>query len=150
MFQYNYLISNFGLNKNYFKYFLNLILLLIVFSPSCKKTDTTVKKDRYYIKYEVNSTSVYSGGKLIVDVKDKDSIQTFIINTKNQWETNIGPVEEGFDATLGVVKSGSTDLSLKLYVQISVSVNNEPFVLKKLDGSDTPRSSVNINYKVGN
>ena len=117
---------------------------------SCKKSDNQDNKDRYYVKYEVNSTSVYSGGKLNVPIQDKDSTQTFIINTKSPWETVIGPVEKGFVSTLGVIKSGSSDASLRLYTQISVSVNNEPFVLKKMDGSDVPRNSVNINYTVGN
>ncbi len=125
-------------------------LLLSVLSMSCKKSDNQDNKDRYYVKYEVNSTSVYSGGKLNVPIQDKDSTQTFIINTKSPWETVIGPVEKGFVSTLGVIKSGSSDASLRLYTQISVSVNNEPFVLKKMDGSDVPRNSVNINYTVGN
>jgi len=62
----------------------------------------------------------------------------------------VGPVEKGLIATLGVIKSGSTDATLRLYTQISVSINNEPFVLKKIDGSDIPRNSVNISYTVGN
>ena len=129
---------------------LKSFLLLSVLSISCKKNDNQDNKDRYYVKYEVNSTSVYSGGKLNVTVQDKDSTQTFIINTKSPWETVIGPVEKGFVSTLGVIKSGSSDPTLRLYTQISVSVNNEPFVLKKMDGSDVPRNSVNINYTVGN
>jgi hypothetical protein len=129
---------------------LKSVLILSVLSIGCKKSTNQDNKDRYYVKYEVNSTSIYSGGKLNVTIQDKDSIQTFIINTKSPWETVIGPVEKGFTATLGVIKSGSTDATLKLYAQISVSVNNEPFVLKKIDGSDVQRNSVNINYTIGN
>ena len=130
----------------------NLFLILSVLTTSCKKSNIQDNKDKYYVKYEVNSTSVYIGGKLNVTIQDKDSTQTFILNTRWPWETVIGPVEKGFIATLGVIKSGSTgeDATLKLYTQISVSVNNEPFVLKKIDGSDVPRNSVNINYTVGN
>lgn len=124
------------------------IMILSVIIISCKKNQDT--KDRYYVKYEVSSTSVYTGGKLNVSVQDKDSSKIYIINTRSPWETVIGPVEKGFIATLGVIKSGSTDATLRLYTQISVSVNNEPFVLKKIDGSDVPRNSVNINYPVGN
>lgn len=129
---------------------LKSIILLSLLSSSCKKTDTPDAPDRFYVKYEVNSTTVYSGGKLNVTIGDKDSIQSIVINTKTPWETVIGPVEKGFNATLGVVKSGSTDATLRLYTQISVSVNNEPFVVKKIDGSDVPRNSVSLNYTVGN
>ena len=130
--------------------FLKSIMILSTLSISCKKSKELDNPDRYYVKYEVNSTSVYSGGKLNVTINDKDSSQIFIINTKTPWETVIGPVEKGLIATLGVIKSGSTDATLRLYTQISVSINNEPFVLKKIDGSDIPRNSVNISYTVGN
>ncbi len=138
-------IDNYGIGL-----ILSSFMILSVLNISCKKSNNQDNNDRYYVKYEVNSTSVYSGGKLNVTIQDKDSTQTFIINTKLPWETVIGPVEKGFTATLGVIKSGSTDATLRLYTQISVSVNNEPFVLKKIDGSDVPRNSVNINYTVGN
>ena len=134
-------IDNYGIGL-----ILSSFMILSVLNISCKKSNN----DRYYVKYEVNSTTVYSGGKLNVTIQDKDSTQTFTINTKSSWETVIGPVEKGFIATLGIIKSGSPDPALKLYTQISVSVNNEPFVLKKIDGSDVPRNSVKINYTVGN
>jgi hypothetical protein len=130
-------------------FFFKLVVLFSIVLYGCKKADSTLT-DRYYVKYEVKSTSVYTGGRLYVTINDKDSSQNFTVNTKVPWETVIGPVQKGFLANLDVRKSGTSDATLRLYTQISVSVNNEPFVLKKIDGSDAPRNSVNINYAVGN
>ncbi len=124
-----------------------LTIVLGVINFSCSKSGNS---DNYYVKYEVNSATIYTGGKLNVTLSDRDSSATYVINTKTQWETTIGPVKKGFNATLAVAKAGSPDSQLKLYTQISVSINNEPFVLKKIDGSDVPRNSVAINYIVGN
>jgi hypothetical protein len=128
------------------------IYYLIFFAAlllGCKEQELpAVVQDRFYVKYEVSSSTIYSGGKLVVKVQDRDSVKSFIINTKTQWETIIGPVEKGFNANLSVVKSGTPDNRLLLNTQISVSVNNEPFVLKKIDESDVPRNSVSIAYSI--
>jgi hypothetical protein len=144
----NYLCQKLFPPKKYNSFF-TILFLFTTILLGCKKSDSSLN-DRYYIKYEVNSTSLYTGGRLNVTISDKDSAQNFIVNTKVPWETIIGPVQKGFLASLDVRKSGSSDATLRLYTQISVIVNNEPFVLKKIDGSDAPRNSVNINYTVGN
>ena len=128
------------------------IYYLIFFAAlllGCKEQELpAVVKDRYYVKYEVNSSTIYIGGKLVVEVQDRDSIKSFLINTRSPWETIIGPVEKGFNASLSVVKSGTPDTKLQIQTQISVSVNNEPFVLKKMDNSDALRNSVSIAYSI--
>ena len=105
--------------------------------------------DEYYVKYEVSSSTIYYGGKLNVTINtEKDNVLDITINTRTQWETVIGPVQKGFDSMLKVIKEGSEDSRLQLYTQISVSKNGDPFALKKIDGCDTPRNSVQINYKI--
>lgn len=105
--------------------------------------------DEYYVKYEVNSSTIYSGGKLNVTLNaENNTTMTITINTRTQWEAVIGPVQKGFNATLNVSKEGAADSQLQLYTQISVSKNGSPFALKKIDGSDTPRNSVQINYTI--
>lgn len=105
--------------------------------------------DEYYVKYEVNSSTIYTGGKLNVTLNtENNTTMTITINTRTQWEAVIGPVQKGFNATLNVSKEGAADSQLQLYTQISVSKNGSPFALKKIDGSDTPRNSVQINYTI--
>ena len=122
-----------------------LINIIGISNLGCTKEN----KDEYYIKYEVNSSTIYYGGKLNVTISTENNNNTTIdINTRSPWETVIGPVKKGFTATLQVTKEGSTDSQLKLYTQISVSKNGSPFALKKIDGSDTPRNSAQINYAI--
>jgi len=64
------------------------------------------------------------------------------------WETVIGPVQKGFNATLNVNAASSTNNQLRLYTNLYVSKNGSPFALKKSDGSDTPRDNVQINYTI--
>ncbi len=115
----------------------------------CDKSDDGNGPDEYYVKYEVNSSTIYSGEKLNVTINtEKNTTITISINARTQWEAVIGPVQKDFNATLDVIKAGTPDSQLQLYTQISVSKNGSPFALKKLDGSDTPRNSVQINYTI--
>ena len=121
------------------------IFALGVVNLGCNKDD--VKSDEYYVKYEVNSSTIYMGGKLEVELTNENNLNTKIqIPTRAPWETIIGPVKKGFKASLKVSEAGKNYGHLKLYTQISVSKNGDPFVLKSIDGSDVPRDSVYLNY----
>jgi hypothetical protein len=121
-----------------------IIALIAIYSSGCSKDDD----NEYYVKYEVDSKTIYYGGKLNVTVKtEANTNATYIIDTRSKWEIIVGPVRKGFNATLHVEQKGS-DNHLKLYTQISVSKNGDPFVLKSIDGSDEPRDSVYLNYKI--
>lgn len=123
---------------------LGIIAFIGILISGCSKDEDTTE---YYVKYEVNSSTIYYGGKLNVTVKtETNNNTTFTIDTRKQWETVVGPVRKGFNATLEV--EGPGDSYLKLYTQISVSKNGDPFVLKKNDGSDIPRNSVYIDYRI--
>jgi hypothetical protein len=105
--------------------------------------------DEYYVKYEVNSSSIYLGGKLNVAIRmETNNITNILVDTRTPWEAIVGPVKKGFNATLDVIKEGEPDSHLKLYAKISVSKNSSPFALKVNDGSDTPRNSVQISYTI--
>lgn len=117
---------------------------------SCSKENTTdTKNDEYYVKYEVNSSTIYIGGKLNVILKGEDNQnKNFAINTRSPWETVIGPVKKGFQANLSVNDIGNNFGHLTLQAKISVSKNGSPFALKENDGSNAPRTSVQINYVI--
>jgi hypothetical protein len=105
--------------------------------------------DKYYVKYEVNSSTIYSGGKLDVTINtEKNENLVITISQRNLWETIIGPVQKGFNASMRVEATGETYDKLTIYTNIYVSKNGSPFALKKSDGSDTPRDNVQISYTI--
>lgn len=111
----------------------------------CKKETN----DDYYVKYEVDSSTIYYGGKLDVTINSEtNEPMTITIGQGALWETVIGPVQKGFNSTLKVVAIGETHDRLSLYTNVYVSKNDSPFALKNSDGSDTPRNSVELNYTI--
>ena len=60
------------------------------------------------------------------------------------WETIVGPVQKGFNATLEV----SCDHNIYLNSSIYVSKNDSPFAIKKNDESDELRDFVQISYTI--
>lgn len=124
--------------------FFGFLVFITLISPGCNKEEDSAE---YYVKYEVSSSTIYYGGKLNVTITNEENLNTLIIvNTKTDWEVVIGPVKKGFIANLNV--EGSGDNYLKLYAQISASKNNGPFALKVADGSDDPRNSCQLSYKI--
>lgn len=123
----------------------SLFLSFGIINFGCDKNDS----DEYYVKYEVDSSTIYFGGRISVEIStEKSNNMTFTIDTGPPWETVIGPVQKGFLAKLGVNKVGSPDSQLRLYAKISVSKNGSPFALKLNDGSETPRNSLQISYEI--
>jgi hypothetical protein len=105
--------------------------------------------DEYYVKYEVNSETIYYGGKLDVTINtESNEAKTITIDQRKLWETTIGPVSKDFQAALKVVATEETHDKLKLSTKINVSKNDSPFALKKSDSSDKPRDSVELNYTI--
>jgi len=130
-----------------------ILICILAITSSCQK-DTGVENengstDEYYVKYEVSSKTIYSGGKLDVIVKTEENKNLRLVIDQNVLhETVIGPVNKGFIANLEVVAQGNTHDKLKLYTGIYVSKNGGPFATKKIDGSDSPRDIVELEYKI--
>ena len=123
-------------------------IIMALFNPGCKKDDKA-NNDEYYVKYEVFSSTIYSGGKLNVVINtENNKINTVAVDTRSPWEAVIGPVNKGFLATLAVSEIGTNYGQLKLSGRISVSKNSSPFAVKQMDGSDVPRTSVQIQYSL--
>ncbi len=124
------------------------IFTIGIYIIGCKK-ENNIDPNEYYVKYEVSSTTIYSGGKLDVTLNSEiNETMTITINQRTAWEIVIGPVQKGFNATMKVVATGETNDKLKLYTNIYVSKNDSPFALKKSDGSDIPADSVDISYTI--
>lgn len=127
-------------------YTLSFLLFMSIVNFGCKKSKDI---DEYYVKYEVNSTTVYYGVKLNTTISnEKNSNTTLSIDAKIPWEKVVGPVKKGFNASLSVVKEGAATNQLRLSTQISISKNNGPFALKKIDDSNTPRNTAQLSYTI--
>lgn len=113
----------------------------------CKKTSINI--DEYYVKYEVNSSTIYYGGKLEVVLRnDNSQIITDTISTRSPWEMTIGPVNIGFNANIQVNEISNNNGHLTLQSQISVSKNSSAFAVKSSDNSTSPRTSLLLDYAI--
>jgi len=127
-----------------------IIAIVLLSGISCQK----LKADEYYVKYMLNSTSIYSGQNLLVDISKEDgsNLPTIIVPVRQDWETTIGPVKRGFKARLTATKSGWNGITvenhLKIYLQIHISKNDGPFALKELNGSDSPRATATAEHTI--
>jgi len=127
-----------------------IIVIVMMSGISCEK----LKADEYYVKYGLETTSIYSGGNVLVDITKEDGsgLPTIIVPIRQDWETTIGPVKKGFLARMVVTKSGwngvTAENHLKLYLRIEVSKNDAPFTLKEINGSNTPRATATVEYTI--
>lgn len=134
--------------KRKFRAITGVILFITLFSVSCKTNNEDIN-DEYYVKYEVESKTIYYGGKLDVTLNtETNELTTMIIDQRKVFETVVGPVKKGFNAKLNVLAKGTTHNQLKLKANIYVSKNNSPFANKKSDLGDQPRDSLQINYTI--
>lgn len=122
------------------------LCFLMICMLSCK--DDGGPADQYYVMYKVNSSTIYSGGKLDVEINTERGHIEFVIPQRSPWELTIGPVPRGFKAQLRVNAIGVTQDRLTLYTEIHVSKNNDPFALKAHDGSDEERDQVSLDYTI--
>lgn len=128
-------------------YSITLLLFVAISFVNCSRDES--EPDDYYVKYEVTSSTIYSGGTLNVQVNDVNNQKSnFVIPTKTPWQITVGPVKKGFEANLNVTEIGTNYGRLTLQTKISVSKNNGPFAIKYNDDSSTPRTNVNSSYKI--
>ena len=146
--KYKTMKSQFKSNKFLKTLIYSIFLTTIVILSGCKKDPTAI--DEYYVKFIVNSSTIYSG-KLNVSISnEKNQPQTFSIDTKKVWEATIGPVNKGFPSGITVSEASNNYGKLTLSGQILVSKNGGPFAIKANDDSSTPRVSMSLSYTIEN
>ena len=127
--------------------FCSIILTTVVLSSGCKKEP--IVNDEYYVKYIVNSSTIYYNGKLDVLLNnEKNQSQSFSIDTKKVWEVIVGPVNKGFKSGITVHEASNNYGKLTLTGQILVSKNNGPFAIIVSDDSNAPRASMSLLYDI--
>jgi len=122
----------------------------------CAKSDPT-DNSQYYVKYIVNGgasyplvTSTTSGLKVNL-TNEKNAVDEYIRGNSTDYEFSIGPVKKGFTANITATRYPalvSSNLFIKPKLQIFVSINNGPFVLKKEGLSSVINDSATISYKI--
>ncbi|MBN2828826.1 MAG: hypothetical protein JXR56_00735 [Candidatus Cloacimonetes bacterium] len=118
---------------------------MINFGCQC---DCEEAPDEYYVKYEVNCSGLVGSPIAEIIVSSENGDLTFNLDHFSPWETTIGPVQKGFNATL---KVNVTNAVVLLYGYIHVSKNDSPFALKASDGSESindPISNVQLSYTI--
>ena len=133
-----------SLNK---MFIIGLIFAIGIINFGCQ-CDCEEATDEYYVKYEL---WVDDGlHRVIVDITVKDennNDESFTFDAYPQlWETIIGPVQKGFNATLNA--SIKDDILILLQPKIYVSKNDSPFAIKANDNSTTGRKSAQLSYTI--
>jgi len=134
---------------------INYILMLVLLM-GCAKSNP-VDNTQYYVKYIVNGGASYplvissTSGLKVNLTNEKNSVDEYIRGNATDYEFSIGPVKNGFTANLTATRYpalASSNLFIKPRLQILVSINNGPFVLKKEGLSSVVTDSATISYKI--
>lgn len=136
------------LKTSYITFIFSIICISVI---SCVDNcgECEAPPDEYYVKYEIRSSTIYSGREMEVEIKNEDgNDMDFAINQGQDWETTIGPVPKGFEATLYAVATSETFDRLTLNARIYVGKNGDPFALKGNNKSDESRDNVYLSYVV--
>jgi hypothetical protein len=137
--------------KNIIKYISVFALAMTILTcNSCKKDEAATDNDEFYIKYKFEMTTL--GGRaenILIDYNGEDG-RNKQTETKGNFETTIGPVSKGFQASVSAYDKFPLQFEyhLKLNLKIFVSKNNSPFAEKAVNESSDPRTSASLSYTV--
>ena len=131
------------------------LMLIVVSFISCKKNETD--NAQYYVKYVVKGGAAYplvasstSGLKVKLN-NDKNVTEEYVRGNSGSHEFAVGPLVKGFTASVTALRFpnlATSNLYIKPQLQIFVSLNNGPYVLKSEDMGNATRDSATISYKI--
>jgi hypothetical protein len=131
--------------QGWIKLFISVFIVAIGIVNFGCKCDCEEAADEYYVKYEVISTTANNAYMLHATVNnEKNNDVSFNFAAGSQWETIIGPVQKGFNASLDVSAPTTIIFHLKIYV----SKYDSPFAIKANDSSETFRTSGQLSYTI--
>lgn len=119
---------------------------------SCKKN--SISNDQYYVKYVVKSIpdsasqvkSSLDSVSRVAYIRLENSVSKSVTFNDTYWEMTIdSPVKKGFKAFLN---ASFHNYSGNIDVEIYISKNNAPFILKSSNISKQVRTSASTNYKI--
>ncbi len=129
------------------------LALVVIVLVGCNKNSSN--NAQYYVKYVVDGGAGYplvtssTSGLKVKLINDKNITEEYVRGNSISYEFPVGPIKKGFNATLTALRfpaTASSSLYIKPKLQIFVSMNNGPYVLKKEDTSNTTRDSATISY----
>ena len=112
--------------------FLSFLSLFVCLSCSDDDNDTMPEQEpvRYYVKYELSSTTQHINVPRLITVNTEKGNQNIKIEGRNiTWDETYGPVNKIFIPRLDV-KIEDYEYSSSMEGKIYVSREKEPFVLK--------------------
>ncbi len=129
-----------------------IALFFVLFFTTCKK-EIVENKDEYYVKYIIDGKSSIQQSKtdgLKVTLTNENSVLVdYIRSNRGAIEFIVGPVTKGFKATLvGANVCCVNCCYIKPSLQIFLSENNGPFVLKKEESVTQYTDKVQIDYTI--
>ena len=119
----------------------------LVLLGSCSKETVPENNDEYYVKYIVNSPTIYSTTRTASIRSETNSLVNYTF-TNYQWEMIIGPVGLGFNSSVSASHNPTNLAQTYMNVEIHVSKNNGPFALKAIDDSQQVRYSASTSYTI--
>ena len=105
-----------------------LLATMSVVLNSCGKDDEPTSKDKYFVKYELKTSSQYVFSTVQVEVTTENGIQK--LEVSKNWDGTFGPFTYGTPIIFNVTKESNYYALTTFTGKISVSKNNEPFVFK--------------------
>ncbi len=107
------------------------VFLLVIFFLGCKKESNP----DYYIKYVADGQSTIQqaqpNGLWIFINNENSGVTDFRRSNRGVSEFTIGPVKKGFLSKIAVTNACPSSCYIRPLLQIHISQNGEPFVIKK-------------------
>lgn len=130
--------------------FVFLLTAISFFLFGCSSDDDDVitqmeDNSRYYVKYEVSMAFKSSPDMEITYLSDEGE-KTITVQS-SEWEGTYGPFPKNTTFSIGVTTNGTIYSTRDSYVRLSVSKNQEPFVIKGED-RETRKQFYLITYKI--
>lgn len=124
--------------------------ILVLFFTMCKK-ETVVDQTEYYVKYVIDGRSNVQrpSGLKVTLINEAGVLVEYIRSNLGSLEFNVGPVKKGFNAKLiGTNVCCFSCCYIKPMLQIFVSENNGPFVLKNEINTTEYKDVVQLDHTI--
>ena len=126
--------------------------ILVLFFTMCKK-EAVVDQTEYYVKYVIDGRSSIQQSKTdglkVTLINENGVLVEYIRSNLGSLEFNVGPVKKGFNAKLiGTNVCCFSCCYIKPMLQIFVSENNGPFVLKNEINTTEYKDVVQLDHTI--
>lgn len=125
---------------------LNKLILISVILLSLGFSSCGDEPNTYFVKYEVQTSSIYSYSNVTIEITTENGIETKQV--KRNWDGTFGPISKNTPIILKVTHEGE-DYVLehsKFTGRISISKDNSPFVLKAEETANG--EPLNMSYSI--